>query len=61
VTISLGVASEHPPTHGSREDDERLLVSLISRADELMYAAKRGGRNQVRGLPDSATPATNVR
>jgi diguanylate cyclase (GGDEF)-like protein len=61
VTISLGVAWEHPPTYSSREDDERLLVSLISRADELMYAAKRGGRNQVRGLPDSATPVTNLR
>jgi diguanylate cyclase len=38
VTISIGVASLRP-------DDS--AASLLSRADQCMYAAKRSGRNQV--------------
>jgi len=54
VTISLGVAS-------FRKGDT--AISLLERADQCMYAAKRGGRNRTisdaelpmsGGLPDAA-------
>lgn len=41
VTLSIGVTAQRP-----RED----AGGVLARADELMYAAKRGGRNQVRVL-----------
>lgn len=40
VTLSAGVASEHPSQHRAAE----ILIRL---ADERLYAAKRAGRNQV--------------
>ncbi len=44
ITVSIGVASY--PRHGKSGDD------LIDTADQGLYAAKQGGRNQVRIGPD---------
>jgi diguanylate cyclase len=54
VTISIGVASLRP-------DDS--AASLLGRADQCLYAAKRSGRNQVVCETDpevSASPQTQV-
>lgn len=40
VTVSIGVAMMHP-------EADRDPTTLLSRADEALYAAKRGGRNRV--------------
>ena len=45
LTVSIGVASTIP----NHPQDPK---SLLQRADELLYAAKRGGRNQVRVASD---------
>jgi diguanylate cyclase (GGDEF)-like protein len=45
VTVSLGVAWDRPAGHG---DPLQLVWSLLDRADDLMYDAKRAGRNRVR-------------
>jgi len=50
VTISLGVASTVPERSTSAEH-------LVAAADQAVYEAKRGGRNQVRlfqGVPGPA-------
>lgn len=47
LTISLGVAAT---------DDPALFTQLIDRADQALYAAKQGGRNQVR-VADMKDPA----
>ena len=50
VTVSIGVTCGATRT----ADDPELLWSLLDRADELMYDAKRAGRNQVKvgcGMP----------
>ena len=52
LTCSLGVAS-YP-----RDAEDR--DSLIEMADRAMYAAKRLGRNQVRGIGDAAVRALTV-
>jgi diguanylate cyclase (GGDEF)-like protein len=39
LTISIGVAATDQPA---------LFTSLMERADQALYAAKHGGRNQVR-------------
>jgi diguanylate cyclase (GGDEF)-like protein len=44
VTVSVGVAWREP----ADGDDVALVHGLLDRADELMYEAKRAGRNQVR-------------
>jgi diguanylate cyclase (GGDEF)-like protein len=40
VTISVGVAGLVPPNDDSQPEE------LIRRADEALYAAKKGGRNR---------------
>ena len=47
LTISVGVAAT---------DDPALFTQLIDRADQALYAAKQGGRNQVR-ISDMSGPA----
>jgi diguanylate cyclase (GGDEF)-like protein len=47
LTISVGVAAT---------DDAALFTQLIDRADQALYAAKQGGRNQVR-VADMTAPA----
>ena len=47
LTISVGVAAT---------DDATLFTQLIDRADQALYAAKQGGRNQVR-VADMKGPA----
>ena len=47
LTISIGVAATGEPT---------LFTQLIDRADQALYTAKQGGRNQVR-VADMKGPA----
>jgi diguanylate cyclase (GGDEF)-like protein len=47
LTISVGVAAT---------DDPALFTQLMDRADQALYSAKQGGRNQVR-VADMAAPA----
>ncbi len=47
LTISVGVAAT---------DDAAIFTQLIDRADQALYAAKQGGRNQVR-VADMSAPA----
>jgi diguanylate cyclase (GGDEF)-like protein len=44
VTVSIGVAG--------LKDHNQALEALIDCADRALYAAKQGGRNQVRVLED---------
>jgi diguanylate cyclase (GGDEF)-like protein len=47
LTISIGVAAT---------DEPALFTTLMERADQALYAAKQGGRNQVRVADMSAAP-----
>lgn len=47
VTISAGVSEWNPKQHDGWDD-------LVREADERLYKAKRGGRNQVVGAPEGA-------
>ena len=47
LTISIGVAAT---------DEPALFTTLMERADQALYAAKQGGRNQVRVADMKATP-----
>lgn len=53
VTVSMGVATF--PVHGRSKEE------LLERADEALYEAKHGGRNQVRSCVRSLVPAINGR
>jgi diguanylate cyclase (GGDEF)-like protein len=48
LTISIGVAAT---------DEPALFTTLMERADQALYAAKQGGRNQVRVADMKAAPA----
>ena len=48
LTISIGVAAT---------DEPALFTTLMERADQALYAAKQGGRNQVRVADMKALPA----
>ncbi|HMJ38632.1 MAG TPA: sensor domain-containing diguanylate cyclase [Verrucomicrobiae bacterium] len=48
LTISIGVAAT---------DEPALFTTLMERADQALYAAKQGGRNQVRVADMKAVPA----
>jgi len=48
LTISIGVAAT---------DEPALFTTLMERADQALYAAKQGGRNQVRVADMKAIPA----
>ena len=48
LTISVGVAATDQPAQ---------FTTLMERADQALYAAKQGGRNQVR-MADMKAPAT---
>ncbi|MDA8326464.1 MAG: GGDEF domain-containing protein [Nitrospiraceae bacterium] len=50
ATLSIGIACWHPDTQESRD-------SLISRADNALYQAKRLGRNQTVFSPPGSSPA----
>jgi diguanylate cyclase (GGDEF)-like protein len=52
VTISIGVTSIVP-------DDRASTADFISKADELLYAAKEGGRNRV--CSGAADPVSSPR
>ena len=52
VSASVGVALS--PQHGTQAS------VLLSRADEAMYEAKRGGKNQVRFFAERAAPAADA-
>ena len=53
VTVSIGVATTTDPAE--------TVEALLSRADAALYAAKNGGRNQVRAVPVSNSPDTGRR
>jgi len=48
LTVSIGVAAT---------DEPALFTTLMERADQALYAAKQGGRNQVRVADMKAVPA----
>jgi len=48
LTISIGVAAT---------DEPALFTTLMERADQALYAAKQGGRNQVRVADMKSTPS----
>lgn len=50
VTVSIGVSTAHP----ANQDKSEIQAVLIKRADELLYEAKRTGRNRVMAaMPDA--------
>ena len=52
VTLSIGIAVGRA--------DELQLDALYRRADRALYAAKRGGRNQVRSAPSARTDIAQI-
>ena len=53
VTASIGVATTTDPTE--------TVEGLLMRADAALYAAKEGGRNQVRAADGANSPGANRR
>lgn len=58
ITASIGVAASRPEQH--KRDVTQILELMLDQADQALYAAKRGGRNQVchyNSLHPSESPA----
>jgi len=61
ITASIGVAASRPEQH--KRDVTQILELMLDQADQALYAAKRGGRNQVchyNDLHPSASPAREM-
>lgn len=54
LTVSIGVAAANPTLHSVTRETAEILKG---RADEALYAAKRGGRDRVRAWAPSSEPS----
>lgn len=57
ITVSIGVSTLPPQTH--KQEVSRVLADMLDKADQALYAAKNGGRNQVCHFNRIAKPASS--